>query len=370
VVPEIPDEVTPMSSPADALPFPADGPAPGLLGLAERGLLPDAAIRAGIRRLCRRRQSDESAGGPDAQARRFDTLLATLRESPVAIHVDAANRQHYELPPEFFRRCLGPRLKYSSAYYPTGRETLAEAEEAMLSLYAERAGLADGQDVLELGCGWGSLTLWMAERYPQSRITAVSNSRPQREFIGARCRALGLRNVTVTTCDVNRLDLPEAAYDRCVSIEMFEHMRNYRTLLGRIASWLRPGGRLFVHIFCHRTLMYPFETDGGDDWMGRHFFTGGLMPSADTLAFFQDDLQLHRRWLVDGTHYEKTANHWLQRQDAARDVLMPVLREAYGDAAELWWQRWRMFWMACAELFGLDGGREWMVAHYDFRRPL
>jgi cyclopropane-fatty-acyl-phospholipid synthase len=342
------------------LPMSPDVPEPGLLGLAERGLLPDAVIRAGIRRLCAQRRAEVDA--------RFRARLAMLRESPVAIHVDAANRQHYELPPEFFRHCLGPRLKYSSCYYPTGDETLAEAEEALLALYGERAGLADGQDVLELGCGWGSLTLWMAERYPHSLITAVSNSRPQREFIEARCRERGLANVRVLTCDVNRLELPEAAFDRCVSIEMFEHMRNYETLLGRVAGWLRPEGRLFVHIFCHRTLLYPFETEGGDDWMGRHFFTGGLMPSADTLAFFQRDLVLRQRWLVDGTHYQRTANHWLEAQDRARDTLMPVLRDAYGDAAGLWFQRWRMFFMACAELFGADDGDEWMVAHYDFRR--
>jgi cyclopropane-fatty-acyl-phospholipid synthase len=350
------------------LPMSTDVPEPGLLGLAERGLLPDAVIRAGIRRLCAQRRSEELEGGTAEVDARFRARLAMLRESPVAIHVDAANRQHYELPPEFFRHCLGPRLKYSSCYYPTGDETLAEAEEAMLALYGDRAGLADGQDVLELGCGWGSLTLWMAERYPHSLITAVSNSRPQREFIEARCRERGLANVRVLTCDVNRLELPEAAFDRCVSIEMFEHMRNYETLLGRVAGWLRPEGRLFVHIFCHRTLLYPFETEGGDDWMGRHFFTGGLMPSADTLAFFQRDLVLRQRWLVDGTHYQRTANHWLEAQDRARDTLMPVLRDAYGDAAGLWFQRWRMFFMACAELFGADDGDEWMVAHYDFRR--
>ncbi len=350
------------------LPIPADAPAPGLTGLAERGLLPDALVRAGIRRLCDRRLAEELEGGSDGQDRRFRERLAMLRESPVAIHTDAANRQHYELPPAFFLNCLGPRLKYSGCYYPTGDESLGDAEEAMLALYGARAGLVDGQDILELGCGWGSLTLWMAERFPHSLVTAVSNSRPQREFIEARCRERGLDNVKVLTCDVNRLELPEVSFDRCVSIEMFEHMRNYETLLGRIAGWLRPEGRLFVHIFCHRTLLYPFETDGGDDWMGRHFFTGGLMPSADTLAFFQRDLTLRQRWLVNGTHYARTAEHWLQAQDANREAVMPILREAYGDAAGLWFQRWRMFWMACAELFGSHGGDEWMVAHYDFRK--
>lgn len=346
----------------------ADRAAPGLLGLAERGLVPDALLRAGIRGKCAQRLRDERRGGIEAQALRFQQRIEALGQSPVAIHTDAANRQHYELPPAFFRHCLGPRLKYSSCYYPTGKETLAQAEEAMLTLYGERAMLGDGQEILELGCGWGSLTLWMAERYPASRITAVSNSRPQREFIEARCRERGLTNVRVVTCDVNRLELPEGKFDRCVSIEMFEHMRNYDTLLRDISRWLRDEGHLFVHIFCHRTLLYPFETEGEGNWMGRHFFTGGLMPSADTLLWFQRDLRLDVRWLVDGQHYRRTADHWLERQDAQREAVMPILRQAYGAAAPLWFQRWRMFWMACAELFGYDGGREWMVAHYRFAK--
>ena len=347
----------------------ADRPGPGLIGLAERGLLPDALLRLGIRRQCEDRLRAESAGGPEAQAERFRQRIEQLRHSPVAIHTDAANAQHYELPPAFFRACLGARLKYSCAYYPRGDETLDQAEDAMLALYGERAQLADGQRILELGCGWGSLTLWMAEHYPNARITAVSNSRPQREHIEGECRCRGFRNVEVVTCDVNRLELPASAFDRCVSIEMFEHMRNYQTLLQRIGGWLAPGGRLFVHIFVHRTLMYPFEVEGEDNWMGRHFFTGGLMPAADTLPWFQQDLRIEERWLVDGTHYEKTANHWLQNQDARRDTVMPILREAYGDLAPLWFQRWRMFWMACAELFGYADGREWLVAHYRFARP-
>ena len=346
-----------------------DRPAPGLLGLAERGLLPDALLRLGIRRLCAERLRAESAGGLDAQAETFARRIDELRRSPVAIHTDAANAQHYELPPKFFQLCLGKRLKYSCALYPTGGETLDQAEEAMLRAYGERAELADGQEILELGCGWGSLTLWMAAQYPNARITAVSNSRPQREHIEAQCRARGLGNVTVLTCDVNRLQLDAGRFDRCVSIEMFEHMRNYQTLLGNVASWLKPGGKLFVHIFAHRTLMYPFETEGEDNWMGRHFFTGGLMPASDTLLWFQRDLRIERRWHVDGTHYEKTANHWLENQDRNRDAVMAVLREAYGAQAGLWFQRWRMFWMACAELFGYASGQEWLVAHYRFVRP-
>ena len=337
--------------------------------LAESGWLPDALIRFGIRRLCGRRLGDERAGDAAAAAETLRRRIEELRASPLAIHTKAANEQHYELPPRFFELCLGRQLKYSSCWFPRGDETLDQAEEAMLGLYAQRAQLADGQDVLELGCGWGSLTLWLARHFPQSRILAVSNSRPQREFIEARCRAAGIANVEVTTCDVNRLELPGARFDRVVSIEMFEHVRNYERLLGNIAGWLRPAGKLFVHIFCHRELLYPFETTGDDDWMGRHFFTGGLMPSADTLLWFQRDLQIEQQWRLSGTHYQKTANAWLANHDAHHVEVLAILREAYGDAAPLWNQRWRMFWMACAELFGYRRGNEWLIGHYRFVRP-
>jgi cyclopropane-fatty-acyl-phospholipid synthase len=336
-----------------------------LIELCERGIVPDALTRFGIRRLCAQRLREE---GRDAPAR-FDNLLGELRRSPIAIETEAANAQHYELPTRFFQLCLGKRLKYSSCFYPTGAETLDEAEEAMLALYGERAALADGQRILELGCGWGSLTLWMAEHYPRAQITAVSNSATQRAHIEAACRERSLRNVQVLTRDVNSLELPEAAFDRVVSVEMFEHLRNYDSLFARIGRWLAADGRLFVHIFCHRTLMYPFEVEGEDNWMGRHFFTGGLMPSADTLLHFRQGLALEERWLLPGTHYQRTANHWLERQDARRAEVMAVLREAYGADAARWHQRWRMFWMACAELFGYAGGSEWQVAHYRFRKP-
>jgi cyclopropane-fatty-acyl-phospholipid synthase len=346
-----------------------DDYAPGLLGLAERGLVPDLLLRAGIRRLCAQRLADERAGGLAQQARRQQQLIERLRVSPLAIHTDAANTQHYEVPAEFFRLCLGKRLKYSGCHYPEGSETLDAAEEHMLTLYGERAELADGQEILELGCGWGSLTLWIAEHYPNARITAVSNSRSQRAHIEAQCAARGLANVRVITCDVNVLSLDARTYDRCVSVEMFEHMRNYEALLACIANWLKPGGKLFVHIFAHQTLLYPFETPGEDNWMGRHFFTGGLMPAADTLLWFQRDLRLEERWKVDGTHYQRTADHWLENQDRNRNAVMRVLRDAYGPAlAPLWFQRWRMFWMACAELFGYAQGQEWGVMHYRFMR--
>src|SRR5271165_4881661 len=354
----------------DVYDLPQEQPATGLLGLAERGVLPDALVRHGIRRMCAQRLREETAGGLDRQAARFTGRIEMLRESPVAIHTAAANAQHYELPPAFFELCLGKRLKYSSCYYTRGDESLDEAEVAMLELYGERAQLKDGQSILELGCGWGSLTLWMAERYPNAKIVAVSNSNQPREFIESQCRQRRLLNVRVITQDVNRLELDPEQFDRCMSVEMFEHMRNYEILLSRIAGWLRPGGKLFVHIFAHATLMYPFETAGASNWMGRHFFTGGLMPASDTLLWFQRDLNIERRWHIDGTHYQRTANHWLANHDARRDQVLSTLVTAYGSkAAVLWFQRWRMFWMSCAELFGYDNGREWLVAHYRFARP-
>jgi cyclopropane-fatty-acyl-phospholipid synthase len=343
--------------------------APGLLGWAERGLVPDALIRLGVRRLCAQRLQDELAGGLSVQAHRLGQRLDNLRQSPIAVHTDAANVQHYELPPAFFRLCLGHRLKYSCAYYQRGDETLDEAEEAMLELYAHRADLADGQEILELGCGWGSLSLWMAEHYPNSRICAVSNSMAQRDYIEQQCRDRGFSNLQVLTRDVNRLELDRGRFDRCVSIEMFEHLRNYETLLSQIAAWLRPQGTLFVHIFAHRSLMYPFETTGPANWLGRHFFTGGLMPSLETLLWFQRDLVLEQRWVIDGTHYRRTAEHWLQNQDRHRSEALAVLTTAFGTGnATLRLQRWRMFWMACAETFGYAQGREWLVGHYRFVR--
>lgn len=351
--------------------LPSARPAPGALGLAERGWLPDWAIRLGIRSMCARRLRQERLGAPQSVTLRARELMAAFRHSPLAISTQAANEQHYELPPEFFSLVLGRRLKYSCGYYPRGTETLDQAEEAMLGLYESRAELEDGQAILELGCGWGSLTLWMAERYPNARITAVSNSASQKLFISAACAARGLRNVQVITRDVNRLELAREQYDRCVSIEMFEHLRNHELLLQRIACWLKPGGKLFAHLFVNRDLLYPFETAGRDNWLGRHFFTGGVMPAAHTLLWFQRDLQLESLWSVQGTHYERTANHWLRNQDTHREDILGILRGVYGaELASLWLQRWRMFWMACAELFGYDRGREWFVSHYRFvRRP-
>jgi len=331
------------------------------IDLAERGWIPLAGLRAGVRRLLRQRLRD-AAEGPSV-----DAFVRELEASPIALVPEKANEQHYELPPEFFELTLGRHLKYSGAYWPDGVTTLDDAELAMLELTAERAGLEDGQEILELGCGWGSLTLHMARAFPNARITAVSNSAPQRRFIEARAPD----NVRVVTADMNDLVARDdgslgGPFDRVVSVEMFEHMRNYRALLKRIRSWLRDDGRLFVHVFCHRRFAYPFETEGSDNWMGRYFFTGGIMPSFDLLPHFDEDLVVEERWAVDGTHYEKTARAWRENLEAREAEVMRVLRETYGAEAPRWLHRWRLFFLACEELFGYRGGSEWLVGHYRF----
>ena len=339
-----------------------------VIDLCERGFVPDVLARFGMRRLIAQRLADESAGDPAA---RHAAFVRELRASPIAIHTQDANAQHYEVPAEFFRLHLGPRLKYSCCVYDTPATPLAQAEEATLALCAQRAGLADGQRILDLGCGWGSLALWLAQQYPRSQVVALSNSAGQREFIEARARERGFTNLRVLTGNIAEFDMPAGTgeFDRILSVEMFEHMRNYQALLAKLARWLKPDGKLFVHVFAHRTLAYPFEVKDGSDWMSQYFFTGGLMPSARLLAEFQDDLALEQQWWIDGTHYERTANDWLAGMDARRDEILAVFRAGYGaqDAA-LWFQRWRMFYMAVAELFGYRGGAEWGVAHYRFAR--
>ncbi len=325
------------------------------INLAERGLIPLPALRIGIRRLLAKRLL-EAEQGPNVSA-----LSSHLKESAIAVLPEKANEQHYEVPADFFELTLGPNLKYSSAYWPEGTASLSEAEEAMLRLTVQRADLADGQEILELGCGWGSLTLHMAQRFPNANITAVSNSAPQRRFIEARAP----QNVRVITADMNELQL-EQRFDRVVSVEMFEHMRNYRDLLHRICGWMKPDARLFVHVFCHRDYAYPFETEGDDNWMGRYFFTGGIMPSFDLFEHFDNDLFIEKDWRVSGTHYERTARAWRENLEKQRDPVMTVLKQSYGAEADRWFHRWRLFFLACEELFGYRGGSEWLVAHYLF----
>jgi len=287
-----------------------------------------------------------------------------LRQSPLAVRTGAANEQHYEVPAEFFRRVLGPHLKYSCCLFPTGRESLETAEAAMLRLTAERAGVEDGMKILDLGCGWGSFSLWAARAMPGCRITAVSNSNSQRLFIEGRCRELSLDNVEVVTADINDLVL-EKRFDRIVSVEMFEHLRNYVRLLEMLSRHLKPDGRLFVHVFCHRDYAYFYEDQGPDDWMSRHFFTGGIMPSADLPLRFADNLCIVDSWRWSGQHYAKTCNAWLENMDRNEAEILPILARCYGEEdAALWRQRWRIFFMACGELFDYDQGHEWFVGHY------
>lgn len=341
---------------------------------AERGLIPDALLRAGIRKLCRDRL--ESLTGPtlEKEEDRLQEYVKGLKRLPIAVHTQAANEQHYELPPEFFEKVLGRNRKYSSCYFGPGISTtpdgLDQAEDEALKETMRRAEIRDGMRILELGCGWGSLTLAMARKFPNSKITALSNSAPQRENILSRAAREGLTNVEILTLNMaDEFDLGKDTFDRCVSVEMFEHMKNYELLLARISRWLKPDGKLFVHIFTHKKFAYPFETEGEDNWMGRYFFTGGQMPSHDLLLHFQKDLTLESRWFWDGTHYGKTSECWLLNQDQRKDEILPILEKTYGrDNALIWFNRWRIFFMACAELFSFKNGSEWGVSHYLFKK--
>lgn len=343
--------------------------------LAEKGLLPDRLIRQGITNLSKQRLQEIVANNCEVGAQIETDFFASMSDAPIALVPELANAQHYELPTEFFELCLGKHRKYSSCFWMEETSSLEDAETQALQLSAEHADLQDGQHILELGCGWGSLTLWMASHYPNSRITAVSNSNSQREYINKAAKERGLKNITVITCDMNTFEPSqfsiEADFDRVVSVEMFEHMRNHQVLYAKIHDWLIPGGKFFMHIFVHRSTPYAFEVQGDDDWMSQYFFSGGMMPSDDLPLHFQEKLKLNRRWRWDGTHYEKTANAWLANMDKHEAAITPILVKTYGaqDAVK-WRNRWRIFYMACAELFGYNNGQEWWVSHYQFERPV
>ncbi|MBT6726208.1 MAG: class I SAM-dependent methyltransferase [Deltaproteobacteria bacterium] len=336
-----------------------------LIELVENGRIPDLLTRAGIRLLMLQRLREQAQEGPDQERQAMMTFVEEMRQSPIALHTQEANEQHYELPPRFFELVLGPHLKYSCCHFPEGVTGLEYAEASMLALTCERAQLQDGQQILELGCGWGSLSLWMAKHYPNSSILAVSNSRPQREFIESRAQELGLTNLSVQTCDMNDFTT-EQHFDRVVSVEMFEHMRNWQSLLERISDWLKPEGKLFIHIFSHRRYAYAFSSEGDSNWMGRYFFTGGIMPSNDLLLYFQKDLLLEQHWVLSGVHYQRTADAWLQMMDSQKGEILQTFRETYGKDADVWFQRWRMFFLATSEVWGFRGGNEWLISHYLF----
>jgi len=328
------------------------------------GSVPDGLLRRIIRRrLAERLERLETEADGDAAAalRRYAAALAA---GPLVIHQEAANRQHYELPTAFFSQFLGPRLKYSCCLWPQGVGDLAAAEEAMLALTCERAGLEDGMEVLDLGCGWGSLALFIAERYPRCRVTAMSNSRTQVRHIAAAGSQAGASAVAPISADVATFD-PGRRFDRVVSVEMLEHVRNYRELFARMSAWLAPGGRAFVHVFSHRRFAYAFSAEDPRDWMGSRFFSGGQMPAHDLFLQFGDDLATVERWWVGGEHYARTLEAWLRRYDENAAAIRPLLAQTYGAAAASDRQvDWRLFLLACAETFAYEGGRAWGVSHY------
>lgn len=337
-----------------------------LTALIASNMLPDFMIRIGIRGLLKERISRETKGGPEAMQERMNQLLESLRQDPIAVHTDKANEQHYELPARFFELVLGKHLKYSCCFYDDGVHGLDQAEARMLEITAQRADLQDGQDVLELGCGWGSLTLYNAAKFPNSRFTAVSNSASQRAFINARAAERGLTNIEIITADVNHFQT-DKRFDRCYSVEMFEHMRNYQSLLKKVSNFLKDDGKLFVHIFTHHQFAYLYEAQNESDWMAKYFFTGGIMPSDHLLLYFTDDFKINKHWRVNGQHYQKTSEDWLKNMDRHKAEIMPLFKETYGDKdSGKWWAFWRVFFMACAELWGYRGGKEWFVSHYLF----
>jgi cyclopropane-fatty-acyl-phospholipid synthase len=339
-----------------------------IFNLLEKDLIPDFLIRAGIRNLLSQRLREEDKGSAEKNRLAHQEYILSLKKSPVAVETKAANEQHYEVPTEFYKFCLGKRLKYSGGYWPIGVNTLDASEEAMLDLSCKRAELQDGHTVLDIGCGWGSLTLYIAEKFPNCKITSVSNSRTQKEYIDSVCKEKGFKNVTVITKDMNVFTI-DTKFDRLMSVEMLEHMKNYEALFERFSGFMKPDALFFIHIFTHHKFAYPFEVKDETDWMSKYFFTGGQMPSDDLFLYFQKDLVIQNHWRVNGEHYQKTSEAWLSKMDENKDRILPILESTYGkENATKWWVYWRVFYMACAELWGYREGEEWFVSHYLFKK--
>ena len=334
----------------------------------EKNLIPDFLIRIKIRQLLQERLRDENKGSEEENKKHLLNLVEELIISPIAVETKSANEQHYEVPTEFYKLVLGKHLKYSSCFYKEGVTDLDIAERDMLELTCERAELKNGMDILELGCGWGSLSLFMAEKFPNSNITAVSNSKTQKIFIDGETKKRNISNLTIITADMNSFSI-EKKFDRVVSIEMFEHMRNYKELMMRISSWLKENGKLFVHIFTHKTFAYKFEEKDESDWMSKYFFTGGIMPSNDLLFYFNEHLIKEYFWIANGIHYSKTSEAWLKNMDENKNEIISIFEKPYGkENAMKWFVYWRIFFMSCAELWGFNNGNEWMVCHYLFKK--
>lgn len=336
--------------------------------LLEKNKVPDSLIRIGIRKLLKQRLRDENKGNTEVQQAHLMQLIDELKASPIAINTQEANEQHYEVPTQFYQYCLGKHLKYSSGYWKNGVTDIDTSEKDMLEITCERAELKDGQDVLELGCGWGSLSLFMAAKFPKSNFTVVSNSRTQKIYIDEQAKQREINNLTVITININDFAL-EKTFDRVVSVEMFEHMRNYQKLMHKVATLLKSEGKLFVHIFTHKEYAYKFEVIDDTDWMSKYFFTGGIMPSDDLLLYFNEHLSIQKHWHVSGMHYSKTSEAWLQNMDKHKTEIMPLFEQTYGkENAVKWFVYWRIFYMACAELWAYNKGEEWIVSHYLFAK--
>ena len=339
-----------------------------LIKLSEKQLIPDFAIRYGIRTLLKKRLDSLVSNNPETNIQDKIDFIHKMNSSKIALVPELANKQHYEIPANFYKYCLGRHRKYSSCYWEDNTKNLDEAELLSLKLTTQHAKLTNGQNILELGCGWGSLTLWMAKKFPKSKITAVSNSSSQKTHILEQAKKRNLNNISIITEDMNNFN-PKTRYNRIVSVEMIEHMRNHGRLFKKINTWLKPGGLFFMHIFVHKTQPYLFEVQDEDDWMSQYFFSGGMMPSEDLPLFFQEDLKIIDQWSWSGKQYEKTANAWLANIDSNKEKVMKALEKIYGkDNSKKWFQRWRIFFMSCAELWGYRDGNEWKVVHYLFKK--